>query len=179
MSNTQLIIDDSGEIRSIYHKTHLYALENPLDLNENDFVEAGNEIVEPVDTPIGRIGLSICFDLRFPSFYRSLALRGAQILTVPSAFLHQTGEPHWEVLLRARAIENQCYVIAAAQVGRHSPTRKSYGHSMVIDPWGKVIANMYEETGVCVAEIDLDYLDEVKGYQNIMRLARSDLYTEV
>ena len=115
LSNSQIIIDDAGEIRSVYNKTHLFDVDIPGNvMNESKFVEAGSEIVPPIDTPIGRLGLSICYDIRFPSLYRALAVQGAQIMTVPSAFLVKTGAAHWDVLLRARAIENQCYIIAAA-----------------------------------------------------------------
>lgn len=123
----------------------------------------GDKITEPIYSPCGYLGLSISFDLRFPEMYRELVLRGAQTLLIPSCFLPETGAVHWLPLLKARAIENQCYVVAAAQVGEHSKESKSYGHSMVIDPWGDVIAQMSDREGSMVCELDLKYLDDVRG----------------
>ena len=110
-----------------------------------------------------RVGLSICYDLRFPELYRRLADDGAQVLLVPAAFMMHTGRDHWEVLLRARAIENQCFVVAAAQIGDHEPGRTCYGRSMIIDPWGTVLAQAPDEVGVTVAELDLDRLARIRA----------------
>lgn len=123
----------------------------------------GTNITDPVYSPCGYLGLSISFDLRFPELYRQLVLKGAQTLLVPAHFLPNTGAHHWTSLLRARAIENQCYVVAAAQVGRHNKSQKSYGHSMVIDPWGDMIGQMSDREGFFVCEMDFDYLDQVRG----------------
>jgi predicted amidohydrolase len=115
------------------------------------------------DSPAGKLGLSICYDLRFPDLYRSLTDAGAAILAIPAAFTVPTGQAHWHVLLRARAIEAGVYVVAAAQSGRHEDGRQTYGHSLVVDPWGKVVLDMGEEPGVGVAEIDLAEIDEVRS----------------
>jgi deaminated glutathione amidase len=123
-----------------------------------------------------RLGLSICYDLRFPELYRSLALTGAQILCVPSAFTAHTGAAHWEVLLRARAIENGCFVLAPAQVGEHLPGRACFGHTMVVDPWGVVLSELYDDIGVCVADLDLGRLTEVRGQIPSLQNRRPDVY---
>jgi predicted amidohydrolase len=125
-------------------------------------VAAGSELVT-VDVEGVRLGLSICYDLRFPELYRSLAVDGAQVLLVPAAFMTHTGRDHWEVLLRARAIENQCWVVAAGQVGPHEPGRSTYGHSMVVDPWGTVVAQAPDTVGVTVADLDLDRLATIRA----------------
>jgi predicted amidohydrolase len=124
-------------------------------------VAPGGDVVT-VDVEGVRIGLSICYDLRFPELYRRLAIAGARVLLVPAAFTTHTGRDHWEVLLRARAIENQCYVIAAGQWGDHDPGRSTFGHSMVIDPWGTVIAQAVDGTGVVVADLDLERLERIR-----------------
>ena len=137
MKNTLIWIDEEGQIAHRYQKLHLFDVDlrpnGPL-LNESDSVEAGEAIVPPIETVIGRVGMMICVDLRFPEISLSLRRRGAQILVYPSAFTVPTGKAHWEVLLRARAIENQCWVIAAAQCGRHNGQRLSFGDTMVISP---------------------------------------------
>jgi len=114
-----------------------------LTITENRYIEPGKEIPEPIISPIGYVGLSISNDLRYPELYRKYVMRGAQVLLVSSAFLVKTGASHWESLLRARAIENQCYVVAANQVGVHHDKRQSYGHSMVVDPWGDIVRDFY------------------------------------
>lgn len=116
-----------------------------------------------VDTPAGALGLSICYDLRFPALYQALSVAGARVLTVPAAFTVPTGKAHWHTLLRARAIENACFVIAAAQVGSHEDGRATYGHALVIDPWGTVLLDMGEETGVGFADLDPAQVDIVRG----------------
>jgi predicted amidohydrolase len=116
-----------------------------------------------VDTPVGKLGLSICYDVRFPHLYRDLAKAGAEILAVPSSFLPITGAAHWHVLLRARAIETGCYVIAPGQTGSYRPGHGSYGHSLIVDPWGEVIADAGEEVGYIAADIDLDHLKSVRS----------------
>jgi len=142
--NTHIIIDKRGEIVCSYRKIHLFEVSIPskqLRLKESETTAPGSEIVVCKDSPLGTLGLSTCYDLRFPEQYIELAKRGAQILLVPSAFTVPTGQAHWHTLLRARAIENQCYVLAAAQYGVHNAKRTSYGHSIAIDPWGVVIAD--------------------------------------
>jgi predicted amidohydrolase len=124
-------------------------------------VAPGSDVVT-VDVEGVRLGLTICYDLRFPELYRQLAIAGARVLLVPAAFTTHTGRDHWEVLLRARAIENQCYVVAAGQWGDHDPGRSTFGHSMVIDPWGTVIAQAVDGTGVVVADLDLERLERIR-----------------
>jgi predicted amidohydrolase len=157
--NTSLLISDQGEIISKYRKIHLFdiEIEGRVSAKESNTIKPGEEIVT-VQTPFANIGLSICYDLRFPELYRSLALQGAEILCVPAAFTLYTGIHHWEVLLRARAIENQCYVIAAGQIGSYPPGRTNFGSTMIIDPWGTVIARAPEEEGVITANISMESL---------------------
>jgi len=164
--NTSVLVGPDGGIEAAYRKIHLF----DVDLRENDggvFQESksiapGAEVVV-ADTSIGGVGLSVCYDLRFPELYREQAARGARWLTVPSAFAPQTGKDHWEVLLRARAIENQAYVIAPAQCGRHGPDRASHGHSMIVDPWGVVLAQLGDRPGVAVAACPPEALERVRA----------------
>jgi len=139
--NSHVIISSSGELVSTYQKTHLFDVEIPgkFRLKESDYVNKGERISNPVDTPLGKLGLSVCYDLRFAEISLCLRKQGAEILTFPSAFTIPTGMAHWKPLLQARAIENQCYVIAAAQTGKHNDKRSSYGHAMIVDPWGTVV----------------------------------------
>ena len=165
--NTHILIDDAGEIQALYNKMHLFDVDVPNGpvLLESRFAAPGTRAV-CADTPIGRLGMMVCYDLRFPSLSQHLTFdQGAEILTYPSAFTRPTGEAHWEVLLRARAIESQCYVIAAAQAGCHNEKRESYGHSMVIDPWGKIIAQLEDplQTGIAVCEIDLHQIRDIRA----------------
>lgn len=154
--NTSVIVDDDGSLVGVYRKIHLFDLCLPdLVLRESDAVRPGASI-EVARTRAGTLGLSVCYDVRFPELYRALVERGAEILMVPSAFTVPTGSDHWEVLLRARAIENQCFVIAAAQYGVHSPQRRSYGRSMIIDPWGLILAQAPDGEGLAIAEVDLE-----------------------
>jgi predicted amidohydrolase len=153
--NTSILIDPTGTIVATYRKIHLFdvAIEDgPVD-RESDRVTAGDRAVV-ADIEGARLGLSICYDLRFPELYRTLAGAGAEILAVPANFLERTGRDHWEVLLRARAIENAAYVIAPAQIGG-PPSVPAHGHSMVIDPWGRVIAQAPDEVAIIHAELDL------------------------
>uniref|UniRef100_A0A1I7SXH6 Nitrilase and fragile histidine triad fusion protein NitFhit n=1 Tax=Caenorhabditis tropicalis TaxID=1561998 RepID=A0A1I7SXH6_9PELO len=177
--NTHLIIDSEGKTQTEYNKLHLFDLEIPgkVRLMESEFSKAGNEMIPPVETPVGRLGLSICYDVRFAELSLWNRKRGAQILSFPSAFTLNTGLAHWETLLRARAIENQCYVVAAAQTGAHNPKRQSYGHAMVVDPWGAVVAQCSERVDICFAELDLSYVDSLREMQPVFSHRRSDLYT--
>lgn len=162
--NTSLVFNRSGGLAAVYRKIHLYDVQIPgrVSYLESSSIAPGTELVSvPVDGVT--VGLSICYDLRFPELYRRLAVeRGAQVLVVPAAFMLYTGRDHWEVLLRARAIENQCYVLAAGQVGDHEPGRTCFGRSMIIDPWGTVLAQAADTTGVMVAEIDLDRVAQIR-----------------
>jgi predicted amidohydrolase len=159
-----LVYDPQGKLIARYDKMHLFDVEvdDPqARYMESRSFEPGDNVV-CVPTPLGRVGLSICYDLRFPELYRRLLEQGAELLTVPSAFTRVTGEAHWEVLLRARAIENQCYVLAANQGGAHNATRETFGHSMIVDPWGRVLARVEKGEGVAVASIDLESLHELR-----------------
>ena len=163
--NTSVLVSAEGAIEAVYRKIHLF----DVDLREtggglyteSTHIAPGSEVVV-ADTPQGGIGLSICYDLRFPELYRQLAARGARWLAVPAAFAPQTGKDHWEVLLRARAIENQAFVLAAAQCGRHNEDRASHGRSMIVDPWGLVLAQAADRPGVIHAECDLEDLERVR-----------------
>lgn len=154
---------------------HLFdsELENGPVIRESETIEPGNHILPPFNTSVGKIGSMICFDLRFPEIALSLRRQGAEILLYPSAFTVPTGKAHWLPLLRARAIECQCYVIAAAQVGKHNEKRESYGHSIVIDPWGEVVAELggegKGEPEVVLAEIDLERVRRVREQQPLKR----------
>ena len=159
-----LVYDDRGERVGRYDKIHLFDVSVPdtdEEYRESDSIEPGDELVV-LDTPFGKLGLSVCYDLRFPELYRKLAAQGAEILVVPAAFTAQTGAAHWEVLLRARAIENLCYVIAPNQGGFHINGRKTFGHSMIIDPWGVVLNCNKSGGGFVCADIDHERLEKVR-----------------
>ena len=153
--NRSFLIDPTGEIVARYDKIHMFDvdLEHGESYRESSSYRAGESAVL-CDLPWGRLGLTICYDLRFPALYRALAEAGAIMLAIPSAFTNQTGEAHWHVLNRARAIENGCFVFAAAQGGRHENGRETFGHSLIVDPWGRVLAEGGTEPGVIMAEID-------------------------
>ena len=162
--NRSLLIDPHGDIVARYDKIHMF----DVDLAGGEsYRESRNyrpgEIAIATDLPWGRLGLTICYDLRFPALYRALAEAGASFLAIPSAFTRQTGEAHWHVLMRARAIENTCYVLAAAQGGAHENGRETFGHSVVVDPWGRVIAEGGSEPGVVMAEIKLAEVATARG----------------
>ncbi|KAL4959653.1 carbon-nitrogen hydrolase family protein [Aspergillus stella-maris] len=182
VKNILIWIDNKGDITQRYQKIHLFDVDikgGPV-LKESASVEKGNEILPPFDTVVGRVGLSICFDLRFPEISLALKRQNAQIITYPSAFTVPTGRAHWETLLRARAIETQSYVIAAAQAGPHNEKRRSHGHSMIVNPWGEVVAKLgdeYEEPQIAIADIDLDLLEKVRREMPLLR--RTDIYPEI
>ncbi|XGW29169.1 hypothetical protein V3C99_008737 [Haemonchus contortus] len=177
--NSHIVIDSEGTTRALYNKLHLFDLEIPgkVRLMESEFSKSGTRMVSPVDTPVGRLGLSICYDLRFSELALWNRTKGAEILSYPSSFTLNTGLAHWEPLLRSRAIETQCYVVSAAQTGKHNEERSSYGHAMVIDPWGAVIAQCSDRVDMCFAEIDLSYVDELRELQPIFAQRRPELYT--
>lgn len=153
--NTSVLLGPDGARLAVYRKLHLFDVEvnDGATYRESQSIAAGSEVVT-VPTTLGRIGLSICYDLRFPELYRKHSAAGAKLLTVPSAFTLMTGKDHWEVLLRARAIENLAYVFAPAQGGRHSEKRVTYGHAMIVDPWGLVLARAPDGGGLALAEVD-------------------------
>lgn len=161
--NTSVLFGPRGQRLAVYRKMHLFDVEvgDGQTYRESAAVAPGKDVVS-VETPFGRIGLSVCYDLRFPELYRALSAQGAVLLTVPSAFTLVTGKDHWEVLLRARAIENQAYVLAPAQSGRHPGDRLTYGHSLVADPWGLVVACASDGEGLAVADMDMALLERVR-----------------
>lgn len=163
--NTAMLIDPNGKELTSYQKVHLFDVNVP-DGNtycESSTVMAGNSLPEIYRSEkLGNLGLSICYDVRFPEFYRHLSHKGADVLFIPAAFTAYTGKDHWQVLLQARAIENTCYVIAPAQTGNHYERRYTHGHAMMIDPWGTIIADAGETPGVAVAEIDPNRLLQVR-----------------
>lgn len=159
-----LVYNEKGERVSRYNKIHLFDVHLELTnetYHESETLEAGNEVVV-VDTPFGKIGIAVCYDLRFPELFRQLVLRGAEIIVLPSAFTASTGKAHWEVLLRARAIENLCYIVASAQGGYHVNGRETYGDSMIIDPWGTIMERLPHGSGYIVADIDISSLHKLR-----------------
>jgi predicted amidohydrolase len=162
--NTSVLLGPEGQVLAAYRKMHLFDIEmrGTGELRESLTVAAGDRPVV-AETPLGKLGLSICYDLRFPELYRRLALAGASVLFVPAAFTAYTGRFHWLPLLRARAIENQCWVVAPAQVGRHSRGRQSHGETAIIDPWGEVRARLPRREGFVDAWIDPRITDRVRG----------------
>ena len=162
LANRGFVIDAAGEIRARYDKLHLFDVTLATGESWRESASyAPGEAACVVETPAGNVGLSICYDLRFPDLYRALSDAGARVLAVPAAFTRPTGTAHWHVLLRARAIEAGAYVVAAAQTGIHEDGRATYGHSLVIDPWGEVLLDMDEAVGLGFAEIDPAKVDEV------------------
>jgi predicted amidohydrolase len=162
-ANTSALIADDGALVAAYRKIHLFDVNIPDGARyaESEVVVAGDKVVV-APTSLGRVGLTVCYDLRFPELYRRLGELGAEVITIPAAFTLYTGKDHWEVLVRARAIENLAYVIAPAQVGRHSANRQTFGNAMVVDPWGVVLARCPDGEGVCVAPFRRDRLERAR-----------------
>ena len=191
--NTSALFGPQGDLLAVYRKIHLFDVTAGTTVyRESDEVTPGAELVTaeidlgeaaaggPAETaapaaPV-TLGLTICYDLRFPELYRSLALRGAQVLCVPSAFTAYTGAAHWEILLRARAVENGCFVIAPGQVGEHLPGRACFGHSMIVDPWGTVLAEVQDGAGFCIADLDLGRVAAVRAQIPSLQNRRPDVY---
>lgn len=163
-ANRSFMIDDSGAIRARYDKIHLFDVDLATgeSWRESSVYGPGEQVVA-VDTPWARMGLSVCYDMRFPDLYRALTNAGATVLLTPAAFTVPTGKAHWHILLRARAIEAGCFVIAAAQTGHHADGRDTYGHSLIADPWGDIVLEMGEQAGLALAEIDLSRIEDVRG----------------
>jgi predicted amidohydrolase len=162
-SNTSLVFDPDGEIIATYRKIHLFDVEvGGIVYRESESEEPGEEAVV-ADAEDWKLGLSVCYDVRFPELYRILALQGAQLVTVPAHFTTPTGKDHWHVLLRARAIENQLYVVAAAQIGETLPGKPAYGRSLIVDPWGLVLAQAPDEETVISAELDRSHLEDIRA----------------
>lgn len=163
--NTALLIGPNGSELARYQKVHLFDVNVPdgNTYQESSTVMAGTELPPVYSSPqLGTMGLSVCYDVRFPELYRHLAYKGADILFVPAAFTAYTGKDHWQVLLQARAIENTCYVIAPAQTGHHYAMRQTHGHAMIIDPWGVILADAGDQPGVAIAEINPARLEQVR-----------------
>lgn len=163
--NTALLIDPSGQELARYQKVHLFDVNLPdgITYRESTTVQAGSQLPPVYPSPnLGTLGLSVCYDVRFPELYRHLAHKGADIIFVPAAFTAYTGKDHWQILLQARAIENTCYVIAPAQTGRHYALRQTHGHAMIIDPWGVILADAGDAPGVAIAEINPARLEQVR-----------------
>jgi deaminated glutathione amidase len=162
-ANTSVLVGDQGEVLAAYRKIHLFDVQIPDGARyaESETVLPGDRAVV-AETPLCRLGLTVCYDLRFPELYRRLSSEGADVLCIPSAFTLYTGKDHWEVLVRARAIENLAYVLAPAQVGRHSPSRVTFGNAMIVDPWGVVLARCPDGEGVCVAPVRRERLEQVR-----------------
>jgi predicted amidohydrolase len=165
VANRGFVIDREGQIRARYDKIHLFDVDLPTgeSWRESAVYSAGKGAVLVNGTPVGKLGLTICYDLRFPTLFARIAEAGADVISVPAAFTVPTGHAHWHVLLRARAIEAGLFVVAAAQVGQHEDGRQTYGHSLVIDPWGNVLLDMGEDRGVGFADIDLARISEVRS----------------
>lgn len=163
ITNRSILLDDTGRIVARYDKLHTFdvTLSSGEAYRESDYVASGNRATL-APTPWGPLGMTICYDLRFPHLYRTLAQAGAAMLSIPSAFTRTTGEAHWHVLMRARAIETGCYVIAPAQTGTHAEGRKTYGHSLVVDPWGEIVVDAGEDETVVTAEIDLSLVEKTR-----------------
>lgn len=165
LANRGLVIDAAGEIRARYDKIHLFDVDlaSGESWRESAMYAPGAEAVVVPDTPVGTLGLTICYDLRFGGLFERLSEAGADVIAVPAAFTVPTGKAHWSVLLRARAIEAQAFVVAAAQAGCHEDGRETYGHSLVADPWGEVLIEMEAASGLAFAEFDLDRIAEVRA----------------
>ncbi|HSE78111.1 MAG TPA: carbon-nitrogen hydrolase family protein [Alphaproteobacteria bacterium] len=163
VANRSYLIDQDGAVRASYDKIHMFdvSLEGGESYRESATFRAG-ETAMLADTPWGPLGMTVCYDLRFPQLYRALAQAGAMYLTIPAAFTRPTGRAHWQVLVRARAIETGCFVFAAAQCGEHAEGRRTYGHSLIVAPWGEILAEAGEEVGVITAEIDPAKVDEAR-----------------
>lgn len=187
--NRSLYFQPNGALAASYDKLHMFDVDvEGVAYRESEHEAAGQDIVTaamhdeegevtaPADASGVQLGLTICYDLRFPELYRILALRGARIFTVPSAFTTPTGRAHWQVLLRARAIENACFVLAANQIGPSPPHHDSWGHSMIVDPWGRVLAEAPDEECFVVAELDLTEQDRVRGSLPALANRRADAY---
>ncbi len=161
--NTSVLLGPDGTTLAVYSKIHLFDIDLPgmEHLKESKACVRGDRLVV-ADTAIGPVGLSICYDIRFPELYRELGRRGARVLCVPSAFTERTGKAHWETLLRARAIENLAYVLAPAQVGHHGGGRTSHGQAMIVDPWGSIVAQVADGEGVALAELDFERLERLR-----------------
>ncbi|MEA1073270.1 carbon-nitrogen hydrolase family protein [Sphingomonas sp. LY160] len=174
LANRGFVIDDAGEVRGRYDKIHLFDVDLPTgeSWRESAMYRGGDEAVVVPGTPVGTLGLTICYDLRFPALFERLSEAGADVIAVPAAFTVPTGQAHWQVLMRARAIEAALFVVAAAQAGTHEDGRVTYGHSLVADPWGEVLTELGDEPGLAFAEIDPGKIAEVRARVPVMQHRR-------
>ena len=171
ITTSSLLFDDQGELKARYDKIHMF----DVDINdihgryrESDTYQPGEQLTV-VDTPVGRLGMTVCYDLRFPGLFQALRAQGAEIISVPSAFTKMTGEAHWEILLRARAIENQCVILAAAQVGRHGATRRTWGHTMAVDAWGKMLGQNPDAVAALKVKIETTGLNIIRNQMPVLQ----------
>jgi len=177
LANTSVHVDPEGEVRAVYRKVHMFDVEiDGRHYCESDIEQAGDELVSSVTADGVELGLAICYDLRFPELYRILAVRGARVLVIPAAFTLATTRDHWETLIRARAIENQAFVIAANQVGAHPDGNRSGGRSMIVDPWGVVLAQAPDSEGQIVAELDLARQQQIRAELPALANRRAEVY---
>jgi predicted amidohydrolase len=177
LGNASVHVGPDGEIKAVYRKLHMFDVEiEGKSYRESDTDEPGDEIVLSELADGAKLGLSICYDVRFPELYRALALRGARAIAIPAAFTLPTTRDHWEVMVRARAIENQVFVLAANQVGTHPGGYRSGGHSMIVDPWGRVLARLGEEPGYAVARLDFAEQDAVRRRVPLLEHRRPEVY---
>jgi len=176
LHNTSTLFRPDGEMSAVYRKVHLFDVKAPdREYLESGTIEPGAEIVT-AKAGTATLGLSVCYDVRFPELYRLLALRGAEVLMVPAAFTLQTGKDHWELLLRARAVENQAFVVAPAQWGQKADGRWTYGRSLIVDSWGTVLAECPDRDGFALATLDLDYLDRLREDFPALKNRRPEAY---
>jgi predicted amidohydrolase len=178
--NTSVLFDRDGNQVALYRKIHLFDVDiaGKVSAKESERIRPGNEIVH-ADIEGHRFGLTICYDLRFPELFRSLALMGCEAIFLPAAFTLQTGRDHWEVLIRARAIENSCYMLASGLVGKHESGGDTYGHSMIVDPWGTVVSNMPDEVGIVVSELDFDRQARIRQEIPVLTNRQPEAYPDL
>lgn len=178
--NTSIMLNTRGKMIACYRKLHLFNIHGPgtTTIDESRMYSAGNEVVT-ARIPFSKVGFTTCYDLRFPELYRRLADNGARIIFVPSSFTYETGKAHWEILLRARAIENQVYIIAPNQYGKDPLGNRQYGHSMIIDPWGTVIARCSNEETIIYGELDNNYLNKIRTKLPSLNHIRRDVFSPV
>jgi len=178
--NTTVMLNPKGEMVAKYRKLHTFDITLPdgTQTMESARIKPGQDMVT-VETEMGHLGLTICYDIRFPELYRYLALQGAEIIFTPANFATPTGKDHWETILRTRAIENGCYIIASAQIGRKRGKSDSFGATLVVDPWGMVVAKAPEKACVIMADIDLDYVGKVRGMLPMLTNRRGDVYDTI
>ena len=175
--NTCYVFDSQGQLIAEHRKVHLFDVDLPgMVFHESDHFSAG-ESITVFDTPFGKMGVAVCFDVRFPELFRAMAVRGAKVIFLPAQFNMTTGPVHWETAFRQRAIENQVYMIGTAAANDPEASYAGYGHSIITDPWGRVLMQMDRDPGIAVTEIDLDYVDEVRHKLPLLSARRTDLYT--